>query len=355
MEMQRAELEGLDRETLVVRAQEAGIRRARILTRPELIDELLRLHAGGDEAQLSRSRGFFGRARDLLARVVERGLHLPDAADRIRSMGGEELDAAPRVEPQAIPTVTLAQIYAAQGHVARAVETLRRVLEREPDHFAAQVLLAKLQDDTYVPPTPPLPPEPEVEAAPRDAESVASAAERDAEAGFEPEPPTHDLGRGPIDSEAPTQIFTRALQDEEELSECFAVALPEGAGYVRFRALPAEVSRARAGRAEARLVVRLVVIAPTPEGPRTTIRDHEVEPGEGELVLDDLPQPGVLRAAVGVASGESFVPLASSPAFEARRRGGGLGLVRWSLLGTVPVVLEDARAEALERAWRSAR
>ena len=41
--MDRAELERLDREGLVLRAQAAGIHRARVLTRPELIDELLRL------------------------------------------------------------------------------------------------------------------------------------------------------------------------------------------------------------------------------------------------------------------------------------------------------------------------
>src|SRR3954463_16270264 len=103
--MDRGELEGLDRETLVVRAQAAGIRRARILTRPELIDELLRLDPSADEAQLKKSRGFFGRARDLVARVVERGLHLPDAADRIRTLtggGGLTLNV-PRTEPQAMP------------------------------------------------------------------------------------------------------------------------------------------------------------------------------------------------------------------------------------------------------------
>src|SRR3954449_61523 len=100
--MDRGELEGLDRESLVIRAQAAGIRRARILTRPELIDELLRLDPETDEAQLRRSRGFFGRARDLVARVVERGLHLPDAAERIRTLTGAL--AAPsspaRIEPR---------------------------------------------------------------------------------------------------------------------------------------------------------------------------------------------------------------------------------------------------------------
>lgn len=161
----RAELEGLDRESLVARAQDAGIRRARILTRPELIDELLRSDPGADEKELKKSRGFFGRARDLVARVVERGLHLPDAADRIRTLGTLP-PSVPRTEPQAVPTVTLAEIYAAQGHPKRAIATLKLVLDREPDHAAAKNLLAKLEDAAYVAPPPPLPPEPEVEPDP---------------------------------------------------------------------------------------------------------------------------------------------------------------------------------------------
>lgn len=163
--MDRAELERLDRESLVVRAQAAGIKRARILTRPELVDELLRLDPNVDESELRARRGFFGLARDLLNRVVERGLHLPDAADRLRAAFGAPLPDVPRPEPQAVPTLTLAEIYAAQGHKKRAIETLRRVLEREPDHAAARALLFKLEAVDYVPPAPPLPPEPEVEPA----------------------------------------------------------------------------------------------------------------------------------------------------------------------------------------------
>src|SRR5688572_26380170 len=118
--MDRAELERLDRESLVFRAQAAGIKRARILTRPELVDELLRLDPSVDPEKLKRSRGFFGRARDLLNKVVERGLHLPDAAERLVSALGTTLPEIKRPEPQAIPTVTLAEIYAAQGHKQRA-------------------------------------------------------------------------------------------------------------------------------------------------------------------------------------------------------------------------------------------
>jgi hypothetical protein len=39
--MNRIELERLDRDSLIARAEQQGVTRARILTRPELIDELL--------------------------------------------------------------------------------------------------------------------------------------------------------------------------------------------------------------------------------------------------------------------------------------------------------------------------
>lgn len=158
--MKRSELDGLDREALIRLAEENGVARARILTRPELIDEILVRTAPADsEADVSIARGFFGLARDLVARVVERGLHLPDAATRIRSIA---IDSPRRASPPAaLPTVTLAQIYAAQGHTQRAVDTLRRVLEAEPEHVDARELLEKLTDAAYVAPKPPLPPEPD--------------------------------------------------------------------------------------------------------------------------------------------------------------------------------------------------
>ncbi len=158
--MKRSELDGLDREALIRLAEENGVARARILTRPELIDEILVRTAPADsEADVSIARGFFGLARDLVARVVERGLHLPDAATRIRSIA---IDSPRRASPPAaLPTVTLAQIYAAQGHTQRAVDTLRRVLEAEPEHLDARELLEKLTDSAYVAPKRPLPPEPD--------------------------------------------------------------------------------------------------------------------------------------------------------------------------------------------------
>lgn len=300
--MERAELEGLDREGLVRTAEAAGIRRARILTRPELVDELLRLDAGADREELDKRRGFFGRARDLLARVVERGLHLPDAADRIRHLGTLP-PSVPRAEAQTVPTVTLAEIYAAQGHKPRAIETLRRVLEREPEHGAARALLAELEDSAYVAPAPPLPPEPEPE----------------------PEPPSTD-----------------AREAEEEALAPDAVAIPLGGGatYIAWRA-----------PRQARLALRVVVVTPTWDGPTTETRDLRVEEAAGELVVRGSPERAVVRVALGRLDGERFAPIAHSPALEA---GAPRGLVEWTRRGPEPVRLDDPRAASIARAFEAA-
>ena len=133
--MNRADLERLGRDDLITRAETAGVTRARILTRPELVDELL-LRSSVDHATKQRSRGFFGRARDLLASVVEQGLNLPDAAQKIRALGAPPPSRA--TGPAALPTVTLAEIYVAQGHRGRAVETLDVDGANAPRSFAFQ-------------------------------------------------------------------------------------------------------------------------------------------------------------------------------------------------------------------------
>ncbi|MBS2018758.1 MAG: tetratricopeptide repeat protein, partial [Deltaproteobacteria bacterium] len=299
-----AELEGLDRESLVARAQEAGIRRARILTRPELIDELLRSDPSADEKELKKTRGFFGRARDLVARVVERGLHLPDAADRIRTMG--TLPASvPRSEPQAVPTVTLAEIYAAQGHPKRAIATLKLVLDREPDHAAARALLAKLEDTAYVPPPPPLPPEPEVEPDPN------AFAETEVDLPIVTPPPPADDTKS-IDMllaeyvDEPTEVQPPRAPRLER-SECVARSIGGGRMFVRW---------AVADDAEAPelLTLRACVITPSWDGPTTDTRDVQVDAAEGDTVLPGIPPRAVVRVAIGFHAEGRFVPLAHSPA-----------------------------------------
>jgi hypothetical protein len=417
--MDRGELEGLDRESLVIRAQAAGIRRARILTRPELIDELLRIDPTTDEGQLRKSRGFFGRARDLVARVVERGLHLPDAAERIRTLtGGLDVPhTVPRTEPQAMPTVTLAEIYAAQGHHKRAIETLRRVLEREPEHVAAQTLLARLEDEGYVAPPLPLPPEPEVEPElnppEEEEEEVSDSSEaktietsiigydevrrfvagpsyddangaeyhlapesaRDAPGAVEDEDPAYAVtavtelprGRGgrtyaiiaaedkDVDALAPTGV-TAVLPEAEEQDECFAIPLPAAGGgartYVRWRVSFTAIGTQLGARPRGHFVVRAHVVTPSWDGPLVETRDRMIDPDADEVVLQGLPEPSVVRVAVGWLDGETFIPFAHSPALEITA---ARGLAIWTPSGLIPVLLDDPRAASIANAFDRSR
>lgn len=136
--MRREELEALDRDALLAEAQRVGVARPQVLTREEILDaiEAIEERAAGSNDGGQR---FLVRARRLLADFVERGLNLPQAADRIRANPG-----AASAEPQPVATVTLAEIYAAQGHHDRALTVLDQVLAREPDHAAARRLRARL-------------------------------------------------------------------------------------------------------------------------------------------------------------------------------------------------------------------
>lgn len=348
--MDRAELERLDRESLVLRAQAAGIKRARVLTRPELVDELVRLDPQIEPTQLKRSRGFFGLARDLLSRVVERGLHLPDAAERFRASLGDPPPQKPRPEATAIPTVTLAEIYAAQGHNDRAIETLKRVLADEPDHGAARALLEKLEATDYVPPEPKLPPEPEVEPA--------AASDDDDEAET-----TEYVVVEPVSGERavdPVAEFASALEAVEELpasdspatvalpvpsidDRCVAVPTAYGL-YVWWRLSPAALRLAE----ESFFFVRVVAIVPTWDGPEVRVRDVAADPAKGEITLrDDVPDDAVIRVAVGFMPEGELVPVAHSPALELA----AAGITAWALDGVDDAALRDPVVlAAIERA-----
>ncbi|HEY3235699.1 MAG TPA: hypothetical protein VGJ84_13360, partial [Polyangiaceae bacterium] len=133
-------IEQLSRSDLITRAQALGVQRAELLTRSELKDEILRL-SEPDETKRRRSRGWLGAARDLLAGVVEAGLHLPDAAKLIR---GQLSFGAPVRGRAPVATVTLAEIYAAQGHTDRALDVLAQVLASEPEHEMARAVRNRL-------------------------------------------------------------------------------------------------------------------------------------------------------------------------------------------------------------------
>jgi hypothetical protein len=329
--MNRAELERLDREGLIARAEGAGVARARVLTRPELVDELL-LRSTSDYATKQRARGLFGIARDLIARVVEQGLHLPDAAERIRAMG-TPTSTRPSA-PAAMPTVTLAEIYAAQGHRARAIETLEGVLGLEPEHVAAAALLARLRDATYPVPAPRMAPEEEASPA------------------VEPEPASEPLAVAP--SEPTHMLDDEPLPPRYDVDECVAIPVDPVTLYVYWEVRERTLEYVRGEQPGGTIVLRVVVVVPTWDGPQSSVRDHDVHATLGDFFVRDLPPGCVVRAAIGYRNGSVFVPLAHSPALETPPDAPSPlvadTLVRWTPNGTSRVSGADRDAASIQRA-----
>ncbi len=331
--MNRPELERLDRDALISLAEKAGVTRARILTRPELVDELL-LRSAGDDATRRRARGLFGLARDLIARVVERGLHLPDAAERIRTL---DIPTPSRPgAPAALPTVTLAEIYAAQGHRDRAIETLESVLQRESDHAAAKALLTQLRNGTFPVPEPRLPPEPDESLAPPAASASTQAS-------------TDDAPREPFG-----MLDDQPLPTRYDVDECVAIPVDPTSLYVYWEARASTLDQLRKSHPGGSLVLRILVVAPTWDGPRSTTRDHAIDASLGDYFVRDLPAGCIVRTAIGWRVGEAFESIAHSPALETPPGGPSPlvadVLVRWTPAGTARVQPGDPDAGTIERA-----
>lgn len=376
--MDRSELERLDRDTLIARAEETGVPRARILTRPELVDELLTRAGLSRPEEVVRMRGLFGRARDLLTRVIERGLHLPDAAERIR----ERLSLPTLPQEPPLPTVTLAEIYAAQGHPQRAIDTLRDVLAREPDHASARRLYQRLTDEDYEGPEPPS------FSIDEDAAAQANAAE--AGGGDDDETLAADdddaIGYDELRAEALDEEAVDDETDETELDdddvelvdeeadeaslasgpsartsrddECVAIPVDRESLFVHW-AVSAEtrehLQRARPGGV---LVLRALLVVPTWDGPKSTARDLDIATPHGDILLEELPPGAVVRAAIGWRVGAELHPIAHAPALEALESDTG-GVVRtvarWTPRGFVHVDAEDRDAPAIDRAFDAMR
>ncbi len=328
MEPTRGELESLDRESLIAKAEAAGVVRARVLTRPELVDELI-VRQNRDPETTRRMRGLLGVARDLLAKLVERGLNLPDAADRLRSTPPPPVKRA----GPAVPTVTLAEIYATQGHTKKAIETLEQVLAREPDHLAAKGLLTKLTSSAYPKSEPALPSDDE------------DADERDERVGYE------------VQDDAPPAEPARMLDAEPlppkyDVDECVAIAVDPATLYVYWEVRDETLAASKTREKDGVLTLRVLVIVPTWDGPRTFTRDIEVGVSLGDWFVRDLPKDAIVRAAIGwLAPGGAFLSAAHSftaqPAPRDRAPVLADRLARWTPTGTHPIDPQSKDADVL--------
>jgi hypothetical protein len=89
-------------------------------------------------------------------------LNLPNAAALIRK--GPTAFVSSNLQAP-VATVTLAEVYAAQGHVKRALGILDDVLQKEPDHAPARLLRERLAREYGVSASKPVEPEPSGSAA----------------------------------------------------------------------------------------------------------------------------------------------------------------------------------------------
>lgn len=284
--MKRDELRKLKREELLARAAALQIGRPAVLTHAELIDEIMKRVAPNETGM----RGWLGRARDLVAQVVSKGLHLPDAAKLFR---GDPTEPLP-TPPPPLPTVTLAEIYAAQGHVAKAVSVLEQVLLRDPSHDVAQALKLAFEGRLSVPsPTPEALPKASEDAGPDATPAVRYLAPRQGETG----------------AEASSDLATPTFRDE------LGVTVGGGARtQVNWALRPVRLARLQATAPSGSLVVRLVSMAACDHEPAAKTEDIAVRGVAGKVFTSALPSSTLLRSCLGWKTESTFVPLVVGPA-----------------------------------------
>lgn len=311
-------LDRMQRDDLIELAGRLGVSRPELLTRVELKDEIIR-KTETDEGRRRRSRGWLGVARDLLASVVEQGLHMPDAAALIR--GEVRFDAGLKQYPP-VATVTLAEIYASQGHLERAVAMLDEVLDREPEHQAARTLRARLAGNDAV----------------AQKLGVDDAAEAHGESEGESEGEAHaiegelvhaidELEEQTPPSQEPTLRMASepppAPVIEPEPSADALITIHDIGGHLFvYWEVTAET------RARAQPVVRLALFQPTWDGAQRGERDFPVEGARGSRLLVGMERGVVARAALGWQSASGFLPVAVAVELDGYMENGPS--VRWS-------------------------
>ena len=310
--MTRKELEKLPREELIAKAEEYGVVRPRTLTMPELVDEILVTLE--KRTGQKKPRGWFGKARDLLTSVVDRGL----VTDPIRRSSSRVAPAA----PPPLPTVTLAEIYAAQGHFERAITTLDEVLVRDPEHPEARKLHARFSDQLRRTRPSSTPPPPAGDGATRRSDPGPAVAQ----------PATHgDTGAGthaheghvpakaPAAADIPVEVLEApaALDDRSGVDEVVAIAVDPHTLYVYWEVRPSTLAELRAGAPNGALVLRVLTVAPlgtSAGGPRSVARDVRIDALDGDIFVRDLPAAAEVRVAIGWLAWEgatsAFSPIA---------------------------------------------
>ncbi len=333
-------LQGLSRTDLLEHARAAKIEHAELLTRAELVVEIERARAPGPRAR--PARGWLGVARDLLASALEHGLDLPEAAKIVR---GEFTWSEP-VSPGPVATVTLAEIYAAQGHPQRALAIIEEVLAREPDHEAARRLRARIAG----PPAPPAASVPD-EATPRvaPAEPAPKPVHEDSPSTQPPAPPSSV----PVSAAPPSSAPSSARPSVDAV---VLVRLDPLRTHVYWELRPDTLARMRERDAGGSPAVVLVSLQPSWDGARRVERVVRVDALQGSAIVEGFGPAAVVRAALTWRSGGKSRVLAVATELAAcAAKAGGEIRIQWTPLGTPLGAPEPHHLRAAAHARRAAR
>lgn len=406
--MDRQKLEGLTREELVALAGELGIVRPRSLTVPELIDEIVSRTAA-NERDKARSRGWLGRARSLLASVIERGLHLPEVAKVLRNAPSTRPWP---VAPTPLATMTLAEIYAAQGHMDKALQILDEIITREPEHADARSLRQRLQaqsgggkkaetpakreESTSLNDSPQATEFPTFDSAPEVVDVVTEAAAPVVETNATPVTLPAEAAAAPVDEvvvaspvvEEPVHAETvvapveaaNAAEEAEEAEESVAapsaaddepaaldsdwhdepaieelplperynvdeivgIAVDPATVYVYWEVRPVVLARAHARAPGGGMVVRLVSVTPTWDGPIVEQRDLRIDALYGDAYVRGIQPGSNVRIGVGWLAHGDFTPFAIGESVTMPRKERAMAtastMARWTPEGTSAAV-----------------
>ncbi|MFP6685867.1 MAG: hypothetical protein VB934_14200 [Polyangiaceae bacterium] len=314
------QLHAQSRDELIERARGFGVVRPEVLTQAELVDEIVK---HGTPVSRRRSvRGWLGRARDLVAQVIDKGLHLPEAAKMF--LAPLPADSLPTAPPP-LATVTLAEIYAAQGYFDKAIRVLDEVVGSEPEHREARVLRdrfaaaadtkrnakrglggqasgestdaadlpkasASVVTDAAVAADVPEKTSPSNGAAKAQAAKASSTAEPEAETKGE---------TGPGES--------------IERDELLASATNARTIQLSWTLRPLRLARARARSEEGLFVLHLLTIDVEKGALRSQARDVPIVALRGELALDDMVPGAEIRACLAWRAGDRLTPFTVAP------------------------------------------
>ncbi len=144
------------------------------------------------------------------------------------------------------------------------------------------------------------------------------------------------------------------LPTHYDVDECVAIPVDPNTLYVYWEVRRLTLEYLRARQPGGTIALRVVVIEPTWEGPKTSLRDYDGQSQIGDLFVDGLPNGCVVRVAIGYLSAGVFLSVAHSPALETAHGAPSAlvadALVRWTPQGAIPVAKEDPDAPSIERA-----